>query len=230
VEAQPDTNLMRELRWYLERFLDYPFDPELAHAGRVLDALQAWGTQAFNALFDRRDAGEWLAKSEVLQVRSDDPRILSWPWEALFDPQRSYLAHDRRVERRLNRISDPPPLAALPNDRVNILLVVARPYAADVRYRSIARPLVELIQSRNLPAHVDVLRPPTFDQLRDHLRAHPAYYHVLHFDGHSAHTLQGPQGRLVFETKDGQPDPKSAADLSTLLRDFAVPAPSPPRY
>jgi hypothetical protein len=28
VEGQPHSNLMRELRWYLEHFLDYPFDPE----------------------------------------------------------------------------------------------------------------------------------------------------------------------------------------------------------
>ena len=39
---------MRELRWYLEQFLDYPFRPETDHAGHVLDALRAWGTQAFN--------------------------------------------------------------------------------------------------------------------------------------------------------------------------------------
>ena len=225
---------MTELRWYLEHFLDYPFDPEIGHAGRVLDALEAWGTQTFNALFDRRDAGDWLADSEILQIRSDDPHILSWPWEALFDPQHNYLAHERRIERRLNHLADPPPLRALPNDRVNILLVVARPYKADVRYRSIARPLVELIQSRGLPAHVDILRPPTFDQLREHLRAHPGYYHALHFDGHGAygdgagqhspHMLQGPQGRLVFEDANGDPDPKSARDLSALLYEYAVPA------
>src|ERR1039458_1406015 len=103
VESQPNSNLMDQLRWYLEHFLDYPFDPEIGHAERVLDALQAWGTQAFNALFDRRDAGDWLADSEILQIRSDDPHILSWPWEALFDPQHNYLAHERRIERRLNR-------------------------------------------------------------------------------------------------------------------------------
>ena len=28
VEGQPNSNLMRELRWYLEHFLDYPFHPE----------------------------------------------------------------------------------------------------------------------------------------------------------------------------------------------------------
>ena len=36
--------------------------PETVHADKVLDALKAWGSQAFNALFDRRDAGEWLSK------------------------------------------------------------------------------------------------------------------------------------------------------------------------
>ncbi len=235
VEGRPDSDLMRELRWYLEHFLDYPFHPEIGHAEHVLDALKAWGTQAFNALFDRRDAGDWLAGSSILQIRSDDPCILSWPWEALLDPQAgSYLAHQHRVERRPNRLPDPLSMADLPGNRVNILLVVARPYEEDVRYRSVARPLIELIQSRGLPAHVDVLRPPTFDQLRDHLRAHPGYYHVLHFDGHGAygdghgqyspHRFRALHGCLVFENEAGEPDPKSASDLSVLLREYAVPA------
>jgi tetratricopeptide (TPR) repeat protein len=232
VEGLPNSNLMRELRWYLEKFLDYPFHPDTVHAEHVLDALQAWGTQAFNALFDRRVAGAWLADSGILQIRSDDPDILSWPWEALFDPHASYLAHDRRIERRLNKLPAPRPYATLPSDRVNILLVVARPYPGDVRYRSIARPLVELIQSKNLPAHVDVLRPPTFDQLREQLRARPGYYHVLHFDGHGAYgtgeysrqSFQGLHGRVVFENEKGEPDPKSARDLSALLHEYGLPA------
>jgi tetratricopeptide (TPR) repeat protein len=235
VEGRPNSHLMRELRWYLECFLDYPFHPETVHADHVLAALKAWGAQAFNALFNRRDAGEWLAGSSILQIRSDDPHILSWPWEALFDSQAgSYLAHQRRIERRLNNLPDPQSVAGLPSDRINILLVVARPYEADVRYRSIARPLVELIRSENLPAHVDVLRPPTFDQLRNHLRQHAGYYHVLHFDGHGAygdggdqyspHQFRARQGCLVFESKKGEPDPKSAGDLSVLLREHAVPA------
>ena len=65
--------------------LDYPFHPETVHADKVLDALKAWGTQAFNALFDRRDAGKWLSKASMLQIRSNDPLVLSWPWEKLFD-------------------------------------------------------------------------------------------------------------------------------------------------
>src|SRR5271165_927750 len=73
VEGRPNSPLMRELRWYLEQFLDYPFHPETDHADHVLDALRAWGTQAFNALFDRRYADEWLRDSAILQVRADDP-------------------------------------------------------------------------------------------------------------------------------------------------------------
>jgi len=234
VEGHPNSPLMRELRWYLEQFLDYPFHPETDHADHVLDALRAWGTQAFNALFDRRDAGNWLAGSAILQVRADDPHILSWPWEALYDPLAgAFLAQQRRLERRLNKLPDPQ-TGDLPNERVNILLVVCRPFEHDVRYRSIARPLIELIQSQNLPAHVDILRPPTFDQLREHLREHPGYYHVLHFDGHgaygdggghsSAHQFRASQGCLVFEDKNSGPDPKSARDLSALLHEYAVPA------
>jgi hypothetical protein len=222
VEGLPNSDLMRELRWYLEHFLDYPFHPEIDHAERILNALKTWGVQVFNVLFDRRYAANWLAVSTILQIHSDDPHILSWPWEALVDPNANYLANELRIERRLNKLRDPEPLATLPTDCVNILLVVARPYRGDVRYRSIARPLVELIQSRGLPARVDVLRPPTFDQLRDHLRARRGYYHVLHFDGHGVYRRG--VGSLIFENEKGEPDAKSARDLSTLLYEHAVPA------
>src|SRR5271157_4737154 len=42
VQGRPASPLMRELRWYLEQFLDYPFHPETFHAEHVLDALRAW--------------------------------------------------------------------------------------------------------------------------------------------------------------------------------------------
>jgi len=242
VQGRPQSNLLRETQWYLETFLDYPFPPETDHASRVQDALRAWGRQAFESLFGDRAGGRLFdgatsaAYTELhLQISSDDPRVLGWPWEALYDPEVGYLAQTCQIERRLNQIRDVQKLPeSLPRDRVTILLVTARPYQGDVQYRSISRPLVELIARNHLPAHVDVLRPPTIARLRDHLRERPGYYHILHFDGHGAYgqisgasgpfTLQGPQGALIFEKDDGQPDPINADQLSVLLRECAVPA------
>jgi hypothetical protein len=50
VEDKPNSDLLRELQWYLEAFLDYPFPPETGHADRVLKALKDWGEQTFAAL------------------------------------------------------------------------------------------------------------------------------------------------------------------------------------
>ncbi len=244
VEGRPNSDLMRELRWYLETFLGYPFEPETDHADRVLDALRKWGRQAFDAVFDTKEGGKFLDNATDdghydrlhLQISSDDPRVLAWPWEALEDSGAGLLAQTCQIERRLNEVVDPPSLdERLPRDRVNILLVTARPFQEDVRYRSISRPLVELVDEHKLAAHVTVLRPPTFDQLRRHLHEHPGHYHILHFDGHggygasspgdnTAHALQGSHGVLVFEDKDGKPERVNTEQLSSLLRETAIPA------
>jgi tetratricopeptide (TPR) repeat protein len=244
IDGWPGVSLLRGLCWYLENFLDYPFDPETTHAELVQKALKRWGEQAFDALFGTRETGGWFDAATGqdyadlhLQIVSDDPAVLAWPWEALYDRQAgSRLAHACQVERRLDHLRDPPELKKLPKDRVNILLVIARPYERDVRFRSVARALVEWASQPDVPAHVHVLRPPTFDHLREHLRQHRHFYHLLHFDGHGAygdgrpatpgtHTFQGDvQGRLVFEAADGGPDPVAADKLSELLRDGAVPA------
>jgi tetratricopeptide (TPR) repeat protein len=234
--------LLRELRWYLETFLDYPFPPETDRAERVLQSLKQWGEQAFNALFGSRAAGRMFEAATSkdysqlhLQVSSDDARILAWPWEALRDPELGYLAHTCQIARRLHKLRGPQPIpASLPRNQLSILLVVARPYQRDVGYRSIARPLVELIEKQKLPVYVHLLRPPTFGQLRQHLHAWPGNYHILHFDGHGAYSSQspgndlgyvpsGPEGKLVFETDDGGADEVNAEQLSPLLGECAVP-------
>jgi hypothetical protein len=245
VEGWTNQTLLPGLRWYLESFLDYPFDPETLHAGLVQKALKRWGEQAFDALFGNREAGGWFdAATEAdyaelhMQVVSDEPAVLAWPWEALYDPQAGCrLANACQLERRLDGLRDPPrSKKRLPRDRVNVLLVIARPYPNDVRFRSVARALVEWAVRPHVPATVHALRPPTLARLREHLRQHPGFYHILHFDGHGAygdadpaaaggHRFQGPvQGRLVFEDEDGGPDPVAAEQLSELLRECAVPA------
>jgi len=118
VEGRPHSGLIRELRWYLEWFLDYPFEPVTEHAERVLKSLRNWGRQTFNALFDSRQGGEFLKDALDgghydrlhLQVSSDDPGILAWPWEALEDPAAGLLAQTCQIDRRLNEVVDPPDL------------------------------------------------------------------------------------------------------------------------
>ncbi|MCP4450703.1 MAG: CHAT domain-containing protein, partial [Planctomycetes bacterium] len=159
-------------------------------------------------------------------------------------PERGYLAHQCHIERQLNNVADPPSLPKdLPKDRINILLVATRPFEGDVRYRSISRPLVELVHKNHLHAEVTVLRPPTFDQLREVLRQRPGYYHILHFDGHGGygeiaadpaqastlaeavdpHQYKGHQGSLVFETTEGRPQPIPAETISATFRRHRIP-------
>ena len=241
VAHRDNSHLLSDLRWYLERFLDYPFEPNIGLADDIQAALNQWGKTTFAALFQGR-ARDWYqdARREGLtqltvKIASDDPRILAWPWEALHDPQGTTLAHTCRIERQLNELHDPGPLPdKLPQNSINILLVIARPYGdADVGYHALARPLVELSQEQTAPVRIDVLRPPTFDQLRATLQANPGHYHIVHFDGHGGygdgeftadgHTYKGPQGKLLFETEQGEKDPIDAQRLTQLLTDHNIP-------
>ena len=110
VKDRPDDNLMSQLAWYLEHFLEYPFPPRTEQAANVEEALESWGRQAFSTLFDSGVARDWMSEAKRqgafrLQISADDPAVLSWPWEALYDPETGVLAHRVRVERRLNQKS-----------------------------------------------------------------------------------------------------------------------------
>ncbi len=233
VEGRPKSDLMRELPWYLEDFLEYPFSPNTDRAQSILNSLDAWGQHAFGQLFGSGKGSIWYNDATKnglgklrLQIMSDDPSVLQWPWEALFDPEATYLALDCQIERRLNKVRDPVPLPKeLPTDRINILLVAARPFERDVHYRSISRPLVELIDREKIPARVQVLRPPTLENLHKHLKERPGFYHIIHFDGHGEYVDAGgePLGVLIFEDENGSPEFVAADQLSSMLRQHAIP-------
>ncbi len=242
IEGRPDSNLVQDLRWYLEKFLDYPFHPNTGIAQRTQDGLKGWGEETFTRLFtgepllwyDRaRNAG--LAEL-TLKIASDDPRILAWPWEALRDPHGTTLAHNCRIERQLSKLHDPLPLPEnLPSDQINILLIIARPYDDDVGYHALSRPLIELVQKQRLPVRIEVLRPPSFSKLEQHLHERPGRYHIVHFDGHggyggaghreSPHEYDGDdiQGRIIFEDNAGKEAPIDAGKLTQLLSEHRIP-------
>ncbi len=94
VDGRSGSNLMHEMRWYLEDFLDYPFPPATDRADRVQEALRKWGEKAFDGLMGSRasarmfDAATREDYSDLhLRISSDDAQVLAWPWEALFDQE-----------------------------------------------------------------------------------------------------------------------------------------------
>ena len=93
---------------------------------------------------------------------------------------------------------------------MNIVVVTARPDGPrDVGYRTISRPLLDALRTAGLPVTVDLVRPGTWQALRDHLRSATerhgsGWYQVIHFDLHGAFSGYGPlaagreSGRLLF--------------------------------
>ncbi|WP_129677652.1 tetratricopeptide repeat protein [Candidatus Chloroploca sp. Khr17] len=225
----------RLLEWYFEQWLRFPFT-DYVLAATTARSIQTYGTHLFDQIFADRNA--FAHYSQVRQANLGDIRIEvagspafhALHWEALYDPTlQKHLALEATMVRRTNA---PPALRAeaRPGPTINLLLVTARPGGArDVGYRTIARPLVELLHQSKLPVQIDLVRPGSYQALVHHLndtrdRHGPGYYHIIHFDLHggllrydefdrfdqaardlSAHTFIGTRyGRGALEPYAGQ--------------------------
>src|SRR5262249_7891296 len=145
------------------------------------------------------------------------PEGIAIPWELLRDPERGEFGLLPRLAREFvrslpDRGFDP---VAPPGNgpSLNILLVISRPLGPDedVPFQSVARPLLELFRPHRDHIRLDVLRPPTFEQLTRLLGERPGFYHILHFDGHGTFpdaesgrpgrffAKNGEHGLLIFE-------------------------------
>ncbi len=132
---------MKGLRWYLERFLDYPFHPETDHAKYVLNALKDWGQKIFSSL----SLGNHVQPG--LRIACNDPLILNWPWEAITDNQGEFIAQTCQINRQIMNAASPLPMPEnLPRNQISILLITARPKKKDLQFRSTSRPLLELTE------------------------------------------------------------------------------------
>jgi tetratricopeptide (TPR) repeat protein len=194
----------KDLRWYLEDYLEFPFEPNPKIAARVEQRMTAIGTELFKAVFhaddDARDL--WaelrrnLNKTRVEISVEDVQEATSIPWELLRDPKTDMpLALQSQVFVRIP--SNPSLRAQLPrlasqDEPIRILLVICRPREEeDVPFRSVASRLVKsLSQAEQAFFQLEVLRPPTFGQLSQVLRAARDAgkpFHVVHFDGHGSY-------------------------------------------
>ena len=241
VKGHPSRKFLPELRWYLEDYLQSPFGayPQLAEC--ITETMRAWGAEIFDALFAGyardwyQDAKRQNFEDFRIKVTSDSPEIMSWPWETLYSGDDGWLALRCCIDRQLSSIGAPPPLkVASTQDEIHILYVIPRPYGEyDVSYTALAGSLMEYISEKRLPVTVDILRPPTFDQLRKSLSSRPGYYHIVHFDGHGGYgevvdappgnLYAAPEGQLVFETESGEPDSIDTRLLAQLLAEYNIP-------
>ena len=210
--------LLPELAWYLEQYLAMPVGADAQRADAIVATLQAWGKAVFDALFVR-DASAWYRTAREnlsdleIKIVSASPAVLSWPWEAIYSGDDGYLAQRCCIERQ-------PPNLNLPykmpkkTDALHILFIVSRPDTeSKVGYHGLEREIIRYIRDNNAAVTVDVLRPPTFDNLRTVLETRRGYYHIIHFDGHGhyAHAGKRSEGQLAFETD--APEEKVGADL-----------------
>ncbi|HEY9707957.1 MAG TPA: CHAT domain-containing protein, partial [Oculatellaceae cyanobacterium] len=239
-----DKQALADLRWYLEEYLRFPYGIAPDNAAKIEQKFQDWGEQLFELVFRSSEKAREFFQTATfdglreceLVITSDSPEVLNLPWELLYSPSdRQFLAPSLAgMSRSLSDYAVRAEMSNLPQDKLNILLVIARPYGEkDIALKTIARPLLESVSHIRQKVNIKVLRPPSFEQFERELNAHPGFYHIVHFDGHGdfdpnsvgfQHTLGAAgQGVLVFEADDGSPQIIPAAQIAQNLADCRVP-------
>ncbi len=189
-----------DLRWYLEDYLQYPLDPAPKIAERIEGRIRELGIELFKKIFQANDETRdlWatlrdrLADTRV-EVATDVKGATALPWELLRDPKTDE-ALALRAKTFVRSFSKPAQKVHKPQpaDKVRILLVICRPGGgADVPFRSVSGYMLKgLTDAARERFELDVLRPPTFEQLSKTLRTAKANgkpYHIVHFDGHGGY-------------------------------------------
>jgi hypothetical protein len=218
-----------DIRWYLEDYRIYPMDPAPRFANRIEQRMRELGQELFELVLSGTDA--WTgAQQHLEETRIEVETDLSGstvPWELLRDPQADlplalYVPSFVRIHSNAALI---PATAVRTNKRIRILLAICRPAGEDdVPFRSVAKHLIRGLGgvSASERFELEVLRPPSFEQLGKKLRAAKASgqpFHVFHFDGH------GRDGAVFFENAalEGNTQLIAASELGKLLKETGVP-------
>jgi hypothetical protein len=242
-----------DLRWYLEDYLRFPVGIYPDRARGVEAKMAGWGGALFDRLFGNGKGRDLYTLVKNAQLRNYDFEVhyrtahaRNFPRELLYDTaSQFYLVHQSASFTRCQESSAAGlvrPHAA--TEQLRVLLVIARPFGGrDVPYRTVARPVMELLHRPHLRSriHVEVLRPPTFTRFVQAVgRTRPdgsRFFDVVHFDGHGGfgydlaagaavdafERYQGPHGNLLFETEEGGEHAVEAGELRRVLGQHQVP-------
>jgi hypothetical protein len=216
-----------DIRWYLEDYRVYPVDPQPKIAKRIERRIAEAGRELFRQVLAGSDV--WASMPSTLgetriEVETEVEDALV-PWELMRDPVADLplalnVPSFVRCHSRPSLPPDPPKPAP---GKIRILLAICRLEDDRVPFRSVARHLIRgLTESAREPFDLEVLRPPTFEQLAKRLREAKAQgepFHVVHFDGH------GLAGEVFFENSEleGNAQAVDAAELGKLLHETHVP-------
>uniref|UniRef100_UPI0039C5AEC0 CHAT domain-containing protein n=1 Tax=Nostoc sp. CCY0012 TaxID=1056123 RepID=UPI0039C5AEC0 len=183
------------LEWYFEEWVTFPFSDTVI-AERAAASVKIYGESLFKQVFQADFNAYSLYRqlrgnlSQVqIEIVAKTPEFHALHWEALQDPDLSRpLAVDCVMLRKNVRPAPPVSANVQLSPVINLLVVVARPdEERDVGYRTISRPLLELIDNSNLRVNVELLRPGTYESLSKHLQEKCAgFYHIVHLDMHGA--------------------------------------------
>jgi len=241
-----DDDALEDLRWYLEDYLLAPYGVWEDRGPAIREKLAGWGDLVFGSVFGggpARDAYQ-RARDRGLEVvfRSVAPALLGLPWELMRDGKGPVAMGAGGISRSLP-VADGAGTLEVPGGKLRVLMVISRPAgASDVGYQMVARPLLERLEAVRGEVSLTVLRPPTFDALRDAVRQAAESgepFHVVHFDGHGAMLgrptgggsiagrpamMTNPgEGVLAFEKPGGGSDPVGASKVAQMLAEGRVP-------
>ncbi|TRU23773.1 MAG: tetratricopeptide repeat protein [Microcystis aeruginosa Ma_QC_B_20070730_S2] len=182
----------KDLEWYFEEWLVFP-TLETDKAQKAANSVQNYGENLFKQVFQNnlnaygeyRDLRKQLSQLQII-IESQSPEFQALHWEALKDPDLPRPFSIDCIISRQRRGATVVPVQMATYPTINLLVVIARPNEeSDVNYRTISRPLVELVNSSEIPVKIDILRPGTYESLTRHLdEKGEGYYHVIHFDVH----------------------------------------------
>jgi hypothetical protein len=226
------------IRWYLEEYRTFPFEPAFTIAKNTAKRLKSLGEQLFDQMFNATDEARnlWSLVEEQLETTrieiAADPARFAVPWEILWNPLDVKPVACRAASFVRGGFAAGAPASPNASDGIRILLVISRPAGfLDAPFRSVAGRLLDRVDS-DPRFRFEVLRPPTFDAFESALRSAAERgrpYHVVHFDGHGVHedrhAQRRPRGYLLFESDfdPNRPDYVNANALGKALAGGGAP-------
>ncbi len=223
-----------DLRWYLEKYLQFNGAGDQAKARGIEAKLKDWGDQLFKAVFGGeqgthvyRNLGDAVKNKQpcLVTIGSKDPAVLSQPWEMMRDSKGPLTFQGITIRRQLKGSG------AITHHKLplplRVLLIVSRP--EDVSFidpRNSILPVLDALDALDGQVRVDFCEPPTLPQLTDMLReAHLAEqpYHIVHFDGHGTYMPKTGVGALCFENDEAKNAHVTGRQLGDLVAKYDVP-------